>query len=282
VEGLPAGHARVSLAAEQAIADIRAEAQRKAANKVRQVLVPWPSTEQRLQGLPGAYKGTRTQALRRDFELTHLYESALRAMRRAGLMNLIEAAGDKQGAGLGRKFLMMAFDAENPGMTRDIVREIFKNADGSTGNDVAKEAARAWLDTIEGLRQRFNAAGGDVGGSSTATRRSRTTARASPRPGARPGSRRPCRCWTAAATCWRTAADGRRRGAPDARQGLGDHHHRRPEQDRAGRVPRHRARANRGSDPRQIHFADGQAWLAYMKQFGRGSLYDAMMATSAA
>jgi hypothetical protein len=37
------------------------------------------------------------------------------------------------------------------------------------------------------------------------------------------------------------------------------------------------ARANRGSDSRQIHFADGEAWLAYMKQFGGGTLYDAMM-----
>jgi hypothetical protein len=48
-------------------------------------------------------------------------------------------------------------------MTADIVREVFKNADGHTGNPVAKAAARAWLDTIEGLRVRFNAAGGDVG-----------------------------------------------------------------------------------------------------------------------
>jgi hypothetical protein len=36
------------------------------------------------------------------------------------------------------------------------------------------------------------------------------------------------------------------------------------------------ARANRGSDTRQLHFADGEAWLAYNAQFGRGTLYDAM------
>jgi hypothetical protein len=29
------------------------------------------------------------------------------------------------------------------------------------------------------------------------------------------------------------------------------------------------SRANRGSDSRQIHFADGDAWLAYMKDFGK-------------
>jgi hypothetical protein len=195
---------RVSLAAEQAIADIRAEAERKVANKVRQVLAV-AHTEQRLTDLQAAYKGTRTQALRRDFELAHMDESFLRREAQGNLMTVIQAAGNKQGATLGRKFLMMAFDAENPGMTRDIVREIFKNADGSTGNTVAKEAARAWLDTIEGLRQRFNAAGGDVGRLEYGyTPQPHDRARVS-KIGRDAWVDATCRCWTAAAMCRRTA-----------------------------------------------------------------------------
>jgi hypothetical protein len=268
---------RVSLAAEQAIADIKAEADRLAANKVRQVLVV-AQTEQRLKGLQGSYKGTRTQALRRDMELTHVYESALRRDAQGGLMNLIEAAGDKQGAGVGRKFLMSVFDAENPAMTRDVVREIFKNADGHTGNSVAKEAARAWLDTIEGLRTRFNNAGGDVG---------KLEYGYTPQPHDR------ARISKIGRDAWvektlplldrgrYVLEDGSKMGEPEVRQmlskawetittdGLN--------KSEPGEFRGVGKRANRGSDPRQIHFADGTAWADYMKEFGRGSLYDAMM-----
>jgi hypothetical protein len=269
---------RVSLAAEQAIADIRAEAERAAANKVRQVLVV-AQTEQRLGGLQGAYKGSRTQALRRDFELTHVYESAVRREAQGGLMALIEAAGDKQGAGVGRKFLMTVFDAENPAMTRDVVREIFKNADGHSGNQVAKEAARAWLDTIEGLRTRFNAAGGDVGkleyGYTPQPHDRARIAKAGPdawvektlplldrnryllEDGSRMGEPEVRQMLSKA---WETiTTDGLNKVEPGEFRGVGK-------------------RANRGSDSRQIHFADGQAWADYMQEFGRGSLYDAMMA----
>jgi hypothetical protein len=269
---------RWTKAAEQAIADIRAEAQRKADNKVRQVLAV-ARTEQRLVGLQASFKGTRTEALRRDFELAHMDEAFLKRDTFGQLTALVEAAGDKTGAGLGRKFLMMAFDAENPLMTRDIVREVFKNADGHTGNQVATAAARAWLDTIEGLRTRFNAAGGDVG---------KLEYGYTPQPHDRARISKAGRdAWVDATlplldrrrylmedgtrmgdaevrqmlrTAWETiTTDGLNKSAPGEFKGTG-------------------ARANRGSDSRQIHFADGEGWLQYMKQFGRGTLYDAMMA----
>jgi hypothetical protein len=269
---------RWELAAEQAIADIRAEAQRKADNKVRQVLAV-ARTEQRLVGLQASFKGTRTEALRRDFELAHMDEAFLKRDTFGSLTALVEAAGDKQGAGLGRKFLMMAFDAENPLMTRDIVREVFKNADGHTGNQVATAAARAWLDTIEGLRTRFNAAGGDVG---------KLEYGYTPQPHDRARISKAGRdAWVDTTlplldrrrylmedgtpmgeaevrqmlrTAWETiTTDGLNKSAPGEFKGTG-------------------ARANRGSDARQVHFADGEGWLQYMKQFGRGTLYDSMMA----
>lgn len=55
------------------------------------------------------------------------------------------------------KFLGMVEDARQ---AADLVREIFGE---QTGNPLAAKAARAWLDTAEAMRQRFNAAGGDVG-----------------------------------------------------------------------------------------------------------------------
>lgn len=44
--------------------------------------------------------------------------------------------------------------------TRDLVHELFGE---STGNAAAAAGAKAWKDTMEGLRSRYNAAGGDVG-----------------------------------------------------------------------------------------------------------------------
>ncbi len=268
---------RVSLAAEQVIADIAADAERKAANAMRQVMVV-AQTEQRVQYLQGAFKGSRAQALRREFELTYLDESAIRREAQGSLTTLIEAAGNKQGASLGRKFLMMAFDAENPGMTRDIVREVFRNGDGSTGNSVAKEAARAWLDTIEGLRTRFNAAGGDVG---------KLEYGYTPQPHDR------ARISKATRDVWVDKTlplldrgrylmeDGRQMGDAEMRQVLGKAWETITtdglSKTEPGEFKGAGKRANRGSDSRQIHFADGEAWVQYMQEFGRGSLYDAMM-----
>ncbi|PNU05802.1 hypothetical protein A8V01_14650 [Novosphingobium guangzhouense] len=48
-----------------------------------------------------------------------------------------------------------------PAELADIVRELFKP--GSTGKVSARELADAWTQTAEMLRQRFNAAGGDIG-----------------------------------------------------------------------------------------------------------------------
>lgn len=56
------------------------------------------------------------------------------------------------------RFLGMIEDAKQ---ASDLVREIFHP--GSSGNDVMRKAAQTWLDTIEAMRVRFNAAGGDIG-----------------------------------------------------------------------------------------------------------------------
>ncbi|MHB0973137.1 MAG: hypothetical protein ACYC0P_02700 [Thiobacillus sp.] len=55
------------------------------------------------------------------------------------------------------KFLGMVEDARQ---AADLVREVFGE---QTGNPLAAKAAKAWLNTVEAMRQRFNASGGDVG-----------------------------------------------------------------------------------------------------------------------
>ncbi len=265
------------------MADIQQAAERKLANAQRQILRT-AETEQRIQSLQDSFKdspghsGTRAEALKRDFELTHIQTAAEKKFAMGSLMDLIQASGDKQGTGIGRRFLMTVFDAENPVMTRDIVREIFKTADGSTGNTSAKAAARAWLDTIEGLRTRFNGAGGDVGkldygyvpqphdiakirkaGAAAwvdktlpLLNRSRYVDEA----GARMSDDAVRSLLKGAYETLRT--DGLNKSEPGQFQGTG-------------------ARANKGGDSRQIHFTDGDAWLTYMGDFGKGSIYDAML-----
>ncbi|NMF99562.1 hypothetical protein GPA27_19475 [Aromatoleum toluolicum] len=55
------------------------------------------------------------------------------------------------------RFLGMVEDARE---AADLVREVFGE---HSGNPLAAKGAKAWLETVEAMRQRFNAAGGDVG-----------------------------------------------------------------------------------------------------------------------
>jgi len=270
-------------AAKAAIADIKEQAQRRLDNAERQVLKV-AETENRITALQESFAGTkghdgtRAESFKRDMELTHTMATAERKIAFGDLSKLIEAAGDKKGAGLGRKFLMAAFNAENRGMTADIVREVFRQADGHTGNEVAKAAAKAWLDTIEGLRTRFNSAGGDVGKvdygwlpqlwDTSKVRKGRDAfaefmldkvdrSRLLREDGSRMSDQEVFDFLNASVET--LATEGLNKTEPGAFKGTGN-------------------RANRGSDHRQIHFKDGDAWLAAMQQYGRGSLYEGMMA----
>jgi hypothetical protein len=173
---------------------------------------------------------------------------------------------------------MTVFDAENPLMTRDIVKEIFKNADGHTTNPVAQAGARAWLDTIEKLRTRFNAAGGDVGKLDY---------------GYTPQPHDTSRIRKAGVNAWVDKTlplldrkrylrdDGVPMDDAEVRTMLsGAYETLKTEglnKKEPGAFTGSGSRANKGSDSRQIHFADGDAWIAYMDEFGKASIYDAML-----
>jgi hypothetical protein len=265
---------RMLLAAQQAAGDIAAEAARKVANAQRQAL----KTAELEVRLPTSGKTGRTAQLVHDFERTNAYIDGVKRDNTRGLMDLIEAADNRQGAGIGRQALMILFDAQNPVMTRDLALEVFANGKAGTGNAAAKAGADAWLKTTEAMRQRFNAAGGDVGrldygylpqahdhlavlakGQDAWANdvlplldRSRYIKEDGVR-------------MTDAETldvlrgAWETiSSDGQNKSAPGAFKGSG-------------------ARANRGAESREIHFKDGEAYLAYQHKFGTGSMYDAMI-----
>lgn len=268
---------RMITAAQEAMADIAAEAARKVDNAARQVLKT-AELEQRITDNMQRNGWSRARGLTEEMAQTHAYIDGTKRDMTRNLMDLIHAAGEKQGAGMGRKVLMVLFDAQNPAMTRDLALEVFAKGNAGTGNADAIAGAKAWLEVTEAARQRFNAAGGDVGrldygylpqahdpirvqaagqdGWAMGTMQFLDRSRYLREDGSRMDDGEVLDLLQGA---WETiTTDGANKTAPGAFKGGG-------------------ARANRGSESREIHFKDGQAYLDYLKQFGTGSMYDAMI-----
>lgn len=268
---------RVLEAATTAMQDLQAEAARKVANVQRQALAT-AATEGRIQALRQNMGVGASRGLVEDINNTNLYAEGVKRENVSQLMDLIDAANSGQGAGVGRRALMFLFDAQNPQMTRDLVTEIFANGKGGTGNKLAQQGAQAWLQVIENMRQRFNAAGGDVGKLAY---------------GYLPQPHDSARVRNAGQDAWAQKTlplldrsryvreDGSRMNDAEvldflrasyetiATDGLS--------KTQPGQFRGSGARANRGSDSRQIHFKDGESYNAYLSEFGRGSMYDAMI-----
>lgn len=269
---------RLMMASDRAMQDIAMEAQRKVVNAQLQI-VKTAATEQRINDLLALHAGDkRAHALVNDIDKTADTITGIKMEAMGNLMALIDAVKSGEGATAGRKIAMFLFDANNPKMTHDLAHEIFGNADGRTGNKMAQEGARAWLKVIDDLRERFNASGGDVGKldygylpqphDSARVRaagrdpwvqkmlplldRSRYLDEA----GARLSDAEVMRMLDNVYDTIST--DGMNKTDPGAFQGTG-------------------ARANRGGEHRELHFKDADAFLSYLSEFGRGSMYDAMV-----
>ena len=268
---------QVMEAAQAAMADMKAEAARKVANAQRQVLKTL-ETQQRIADLKTNMKSDQRRAVVEDLNNTHLYNDAIKKQYASGLMDLVDAASSTQGTTTGRKMLQFLFDAENPQMTKDLVGEIFSNGKGGTGNAVAQAGAKAWLQTIEAMRTRFNDAGGDVGkldyGYMPQPHDSARIRQAGPdawaqstldlldrkqyvnADGSRMNDAQVIDMLRAAHET--LASDGMNKQTPGQFKGPG-------------------AKANSGSKSRVLHFKDGQAYLDYNAKYGMGSMYDAMI-----
>ena len=273
---------RVIEAAQQATQDLLQQAALKVQRAQLQI-VKTAAMDSRLTELMQNYGFGRSKALAREMEITSNYIEGIKRENMGRLMDLMDAVDSRQGAGAGRRALMFLFDAENPVMTKDLATEIFENAAGRTGNQLAQKAARAWLDQIEAMRQRFNSAGGDVGkldygylpqphdqgrvrGAGDAAARDKWVQKTMPlldrgRYLQEDGSRMTdAQVIDLLNGAWQTIATG---GLNKLEPGAGG----------TGRG----ALANSGSEARQIHFKDAEAYLGYMREFGGGSMYDAML-----
>lgn len=137
----------VSEAAKQYAQRIQQDAARKAFNAKRQALAIY---QNRL-----TYQSMRTngdsanQAARGILNRVDKYKVGVEQEAKSRLVDFLEKTSPT--------FLGLC---ENKKLITDLVHEI---AGDDTGNPVAKSAAKAWIDTVESLRQRFNAAGGDIG-----------------------------------------------------------------------------------------------------------------------
>lgn len=282
---------RVTEAAQLAMGNLKEAALRKAENAQRQVLKT-VETQQRIADLKTNLKSSQSRALVEDLNNTNLYNEGVKKQYTSGLMDLIDAASSTEGASTGRKVLQFLFDAENPQMTRDLVAEIFAMGKGGTKNQIATQGAKAWLDTIESMRQRFNDAGGDVGKldygylpqpHDSARIREAGRKKLDMAPPTRdeaqarwvqdtlplldrkqylqPDGRlmNDAEVIDLLRNAWETlATDGMNKQTPGQFKGPG-------------------AKANSGSESRVLHFKDGEAYLEYNAQYGMGSMYDAMI-----
>lgn len=181
----------------------------------------------------------------------------------AGLIDALEAVSPR--------WLGMV---ENASQAADLVREIFGT---STGNPLAAKGAKAWLETVEAMRQRFNAAGGDVGkldyGYLPQPHDSLRVLKAGQEQWVKDtlplldrsryvnidGNRLDdAQMVDMLANAWDTITTG----------GLNKME--------PGRAASAGMRANRGSDHRAIHFKDAESYLTYAAQYNRGGVLSAM------
>ncbi|MBR8303690.1 hypothetical protein KDW49_23555 [Burkholderia dolosa] len=102
-------------------------------------------------------KRARETIVKHDIEQTYVLAGAIKSDYMRQTMSAIDAMK------AGQNFLARAFDVDNPAMERDIIREVYRGADGSTGNEIAKAAAEQIGKTTSAMRERFNRAGGNVG-----------------------------------------------------------------------------------------------------------------------
>lgn len=163
---------------------------------------------------------------------------------------------------------------ENPVAVRDFVREVFGEA---TGNEVATKGAKAWQSTIEQMRQRFNRSGGDVRKLDY---------------GYLPQPHDAAKVREAGADAWVSEiaplldrsrylkVDGAAMNDAELAAFLRSAHETIATDGlnklEPGQFAGSGMRANRGNEGRQIHFKDADSYLAYMNQYGRGRVFDAM------
>ncbi|MCC6196797.1 MAG: hypothetical protein IT518_20275 [Burkholderiales bacterium] len=252
---------RLQAAAERAAQDLLEQAKR-AREQTAQRIVATQRAVARVQQLHQGGEPVAT-ALGRFLEQADVYGKGVSRDYFSRLVDTIRAAEPR--------FFGLLQDAAS---VRDFVREVRGEA---SGNATAAKGAKAWLETVEAMRQRFNRAGGDIGqldygylpqphdmARVAAAGREGWVADVLPRLDharylrADGGAMSQAELVQFLAHAYDTiSSNGVNKLEPGHSGGVG-------------------ARVNRHAESRQIHFRDADAYLGYMERFGRGSVFEAM------
>jgi len=217
------------------------------------------------------------KAIMRKLDQADAYIKGVRQSYMTNVLDTIEFAVRQTSGSMVTRAARYVAQLENPANALAFVREVFRGADGSTGDAAAKRAARAWLDNAEAMRERFNAAGGDVRRLSY---------------GYLPQPHDSGRIREAGIEAWvrdvlpmvdrsrYTNADGRPMNDAELGQML-EEAWRTIASDgwskiEAGQFRGEGSLANAGSQARVIHFAEPEAYVQYLGKYGTGSVYDAL------
>jgi hypothetical protein len=265
-------------AAERAMQDIVSDAQLTIRRAQLQV-VKTVATGKRIQEQRALHSSGQSKALVADLDLTEQMVKANKQDLFSGMLDTIEASTSGQGASLGRRMAMFLFGVENPLMSRDIALEVYAKGEAGTGNELARQGAKAWLKINEEARLRLNSAGGNIGkleygyiplpddqirirAAGESTYVEKTLPKVNRDRYLREDGTHMSDAEVAdvlKAIYETKSMGGLNKTDPGEFKGDG-------------------MRANRGSQHRELHLKDGEAYLEYLRDFGGGSMYDAMMA----
>lgn len=268
---------RTLRAAGAAADELRSQATRRVENLERQAQKV-EETNTRVTEQMQRMGFNRAQAWADDVQTTADLIQALSKEYAADLMPAIQAAESSQGASLLRTIGMRTLGVDNPQMTLDIAREIHARGKAGTGNQLAVKAAEAFAEVNEGMRQRFNSAGGDVGrlgyGYMPNAWDADLVLKAGPQRFAQVMLEKVDRSRY-------VREDGSRMSDAEILDFLGRAAESISTNGANGAVPGafkgQGAAANHGMEHRYIHWKDGDSYVDAMREFGSGSMYDALM-----
>ena len=277
VELQKAGQAVTPRAMMEAAAEIAAQGLQADAAKVKQRIANTIAAHDRVQSYLATAKARGIDSL------TALDQLVAFDAKATGRVLSVETQG-KAIADEAIGQLVNTFEATNPkffGMVEDMagVRLLVKEMMGeNTGSPEAAAGAKAWKETTEALRLRFNQAGGDIGKLED---------------WGLPHHHSQSKVWKAGADAWvkdimpmlnrdkyvrpdgtlmdDAELEGVLRKAWETISSNGMN------KIEPGKVTGSAMRANWGSESRQIHFRDGDAWTAYQVKYGEQGFYDVMM-----
>ena len=249
--------AAAEAAAKNLVADAKMKASRTALNIVARSKLTQRFDEQVLRGVTGA------NSVERILGRAEAYQKGIQHENFSNLMDSINAAEP-------RFFGMI----ENPQAVRDFIFEVFGK---DSGNQVAKKGVKAWLETVEAMRQRFNRSGGDIGkldyGYIPQTHDQASILKAKQEPWVANIATKLDRSryldengdlmgdaefTSMLGEVWSTLSTGGVNKIEPQKISFGT------------------SFANRGSKSRQLHFKDAESWMEYHKEFGKGTLFEAM------